>query len=420
MADYKGTKSGSTFEGSTNFGGPVPEQQQEIDPNWKVNPQDPYAKPPGIPESLWNDFLGQEFMQDYLRLAGNDTGKIAGLVDGLYKNHVLKAWNTLSPAQKKQYTDTDDSGNPYPPGTAQAAEWDRLKDVKSEREANTATFEEWENDFLPGVAEAMAGAQAGDSAALEKLESLLGGIKDPELAKYVGDYVSQGASAAPDQRDVDAQSRQLAKFESLSDPTITAEEKLMMEMSRRQTESDLRAQRGALANNLQARGVYGSGAELTQNMMSQQEAAQRQALEMLGAQSNAQKRAMEALGGAADLSTSMRDSSAGESQFRGTAADKASEWNKKLKQDYEQWKTKQEAEINKDKVARGETAFDASTGVTGRTVKDAIGFAGLGLNAAEGKTGNRTSGTGLVSDAAHQGAILDDAEATRQRLESKL
>lgn len=411
-----------TYEGSTDFEAlagkkPPPQGPAQVDPNWRPDPKNPLAPPPGIPDSMWQSYLSQDLGPNgqYKNAWKRDP---AGMVAGLYKNYVLPQWNSLTPAQKQQYSNTDASGNPFTPGTPEATQWDRDQDTKNIRDQNATTFDQWADQNLPGVRDAMAGAQAGDSDALAKLQEVLGGIQDPEIAKYVGDYISQGSSAGPDQRDVDAQTRQLSKLEGLSDPSITAEEKLMMEMSRRQTESDLRGQRGAIKNDLQARGVYGSGAEITQNAMAQQEAAQRQALEMLGAQANASKRAMDALHGAADLSSSMRGSSAQESQFRGGAADSASQFNASLKRGYDEWKTKQQAENNRDAVDRAKTAFTGQTGVTSNRVKDVVGLAGLGLNAAEGKTGNRTSGTGLVSDSAKDTGILFDKDRTEQELKN--
>jgi hypothetical protein len=407
------------YEGSTNFGalsgGGAP-AAGKIDPSWKPNPKDPYAVPPGISPSFWNDVLNGAMGPNSGNMAGAWKKDPVGMITGTYKNYALPQWQNMSPQKQKMFTDQDASGNPYSVGTAEADLWNKQKDVTDVRDTNQQEFSQWEADFLPGVREAMAGAQAGDADALAKLKETLDGIKDPEIAKFVGDYVSQGATAAADPRDIEAQQRQLAKLEGLSDPSITAEEKLMMEMSRRQTEGDLRAQRGALTNDLQARGMYGSGQELTQNMMAGSEAASRHALELLGAQSNASKRAMEALKGAGDLSTSMRDSGAKESQFRGTAADRAAEFNNNLRESYNQWKTEQEAERNKDRERRGATAFDATTGVNSDTVKDSLAVADLGLKKSMGATGQLTGDTVPVSAGFKDQAALDQLNKDKKEL----
>jgi hypothetical protein len=116
------------------------------------------------------------------------------------------------------------------------------------------------------------------------------------------------------------------------------------------------------------------------NLAAQQEAAQRQALEMLGAQANAQRRAMDSLKGAADLSTSMRGSSAQESQFNANAMDTADQFNKNLKDAYDKWKLKVETEQNEAKIKRGEAVAGnvAKIGASGVTAAGNIYDFGVG------------------------------------------
>jgi hypothetical protein len=96
------------------------------------------------------------------------------------------------------------------------------------------------------------------------------------------------------------------KLKGLTNVQETAEEKLMREMARRNMESQMKGDRESMAQNLQARGMYGSGAELTSQLNSQQEAASRRALEEMSANKNAQDRAMSALGQYSQLGTAMR------------------------------------------------------------------------------------------------------------------
>lgn len=173
----------------------------------------------------------------------------------------------------------------------------------------------------------------------------------------------------------------------LSDPTVTAEERLMQEMARRQMEQDLRSQRGAIMNDRQARGVSGSGDELTAMLMGQNELANRRAMEEMQVQANAQNRAMEALFGAADLGMQIRGAEAEESQFRGSAADQAARWNKELKQNYDKWRTETLDQVNKSKVDRGKTLYDARTGDNKNKIDAALGAGQLELSGRAGKTG---------------------------------
>ena len=231
-------------------------------------------------------------------------------------------------------------------------------------------------------------ANTADDAALNDFKALLGGIKDPAIADYVGDMESQAQFAGADPADIAAQTQARDRFRGLSDLQETPEEKLMREISRRNQEQDLKSQRGAMKNSLLARGAYGSGAEIGMSLGAQQEAASRRQMEELGANANAQQRAMAALGQFGALSSSMRGASAGESQFRGTASDKAAAFNKGLKQQDDQFRTKTLMDQNKDIATRGGAAFDASRVTTGGQASRASDEANKKIAFTSGKTGS--------------------------------
>ena len=354
--------------------------------------------PPGVPELFW---AAQEKAQTD-RLNGMSAWDSARFWKAYQsdrsgpKRAAENAWKNLPPVDKNNYTQAQEEGAPGPVGSPEYETWSGKQEATETKEENVAAFDEWERQYLPGIRELIEDAQSGDRQALDDLAIAYGQIKDPGIQKYVGDYVSQAAQAGARPEDIEAQQRQLSKYEKLSDPTITAEERLASELLRRQQEQDLKAQRGAFANDLQARGVYGSGAEIGMNAAAQQEQAQRRALEELGLLSNANARSLEALKGASDVAGQMRESGAGESQFRGTAADHAFQFNKTLKTEYDKWKTEEERKINEGKVNRAKDLADLSTGIRGRAVERGLELPKLTLQETGMRTGTKSGDTPLV------------------------
>jgi hypothetical protein len=95
-------------------------------------------------------------------------------------------------------------------------------------------------------------------------------------------------------------------MKALSDPTESAQERFQRLMAQRETDANMKGARDSIAQNLKARGVYGSGAEVVQNMMSQADEANRRYMANLAADAQAQQRATQMLGMGADLAGKMR------------------------------------------------------------------------------------------------------------------
>lgn len=330
---------------------------------------------PGIPDA----FLYGTWWKDNLAGSGIDStaGRRAYLMKKLHEDprfadSVRQAFDNLRPVEKQRYLDGAAHGNPWDPMTDPdefaAEETRRLGD--QEQDALKFTEEEFLGTKIATLEDLMAKATAGSEEARLELEKKLGGFQDPEIEKYVGDMISQAATAGADPRDIEAQQRQLALLEERSTLDLLPGERAFLEESRLQNEMDLRAKREAQNENWMQRGVYGSGAEIVGTAMDQQGYAQRQAMEFLKAQQTAQERAMSSLEGASELSTKMRDSSALESQKRGEAADRATELSKTLKDGYDKWVYEQKAKA----VAAGRTAatesFTRKVGGLNKPVED--------------------------------------------------
>lgn len=304
---------------------------------------------------------------------------------------IARKWYELPPEKQKEYVDQDKKGSKNAPGSPGYRAEENVTEAEKVGDLNDADFADWNEGAFADLQRVSQEAASGNQAALQRLQELMGSIKDPEIQAYVGDYISQAAQAAPSQQAMDDQRKEYQKYSALTDPTITAEERLMMETARRQQEQDLRSQRGAFANELQGRGMYGSGAELSMNLAQSQESAQRRAMDEMTAQAHAQSRAMDALKGANEAAGNIRESEAQESQFRGTAADKATEFNKTLRDAYDKWVTEEQDRQNTGKVDRGFKLFSGETGVKRDLVANAGSLAGIGLQGTGQKIANRNT-----------------------------
>jgi hypothetical protein len=140
----------------------------------------------------------------------------------------------------------------------------------------------------------------GQRAALEQFRNMAGGGMDLE---------SLAAQAGADPESIEAQKYALGKYKGWSDPTVTAEERFIMELARRNEEQDRRAAMDAHLRDLDSRGVRGSGAETGAFLGAQQTTSQNRLLQDLGAEANAVARAERSLGAYTGLATDIRGQS---------------------------------------------------------------------------------------------------------------
>lgn len=147
---------------------------------------------------------------------------------------------------------------------------------------------------------------------LNQLQGVAGGSMNvPSLA----------SEARASDQSVQDQHKGLDKLWGLTDPSITASERFMMEQARRGQETQERASRGAVMSDLSARGMSGSGAQLSNMLGSQEQQGQERTLADLGAQANAQNRSTQALGMYIDASGKLRSQEFDEAFARASAGD---------------------------------------------------------------------------------------------------
>lgn len=102
-----------------------------------------------------------------------------------------------------------------------------------------------------------------------------------------------------------AQKSALTQLGNLTTPERTAQEEFLYEQQRLQEEQQQRSSRAAVMSNLRARGMSGSGLELTNQLGSDQITSENRLLGDLGTQATAVQRAMAALQNYGGLSTDM-------------------------------------------------------------------------------------------------------------------
>lgn len=367
----------------------------------------PGAVPQGMSPLFWDEINNSPEAEKLRREKGFRSDEtVRAQIDAL----IRQKWQALPPDKQQAYAKQDERGSKNSPGSPAAMAEDRVDEAKGISAKNQANV-----DSLMGSAdefeETARRAAEGDQAAMATLEKLLGSIEDPKFAEYVGDYISQAATAGPSQQAIADQRKEYEKLSGQTDATINAEERLMMETSRRQQEQDLRSQRGAFANDLQGRGMFGSGAELQMNLAQSQESSQRRAMEEMTAQAHAQERARLALDKANEVAGTIRTSEAEESQFRGGAADKAKEFALGARALYDTNKAKFELDVNRDKSSRALGVFGARTGLNRDAVTRGGAVAGSRLGVVSAQNATRTGGFelegGAIDDVLREEALAD-------------
>ena len=95
------------------------------------------------------------------------------------------------------------------------------------------------------------------------------------------------------------------KLWALTDPSVTAQEKLMFELARQQQEQDEGATRAALQTDARRRGVSGVGTEIARSAVGAQQTSRNRMLQDMQALAQAQARSMDALTNHGNLSATM-------------------------------------------------------------------------------------------------------------------
>lgn len=154
---------------------------------------------------------------------------------------------------------------------------------------------------------------AGNGALNVNLENVreLDRLRDPDSIGGMQDLLAASRGSKDvhvGQEDPEAYAAAVAareKLWGLTDPSVTAQEKLMFEIQRQQQEQDEGGLRAALQTDAQRRGSYGVGSEIARSALGAQQTSRNRMLQDMQALAMAQARSMDALQGHGTLSTNM-------------------------------------------------------------------------------------------------------------------
>ena len=153
------------------------------------------------------------------------------------------------------------------------------------------------------------------------------GILTPELEQDLGKVHSELSGYKENAKTLQAQADALSAFKQQARSGLTAEDRLALLDVRNQAQKDAEAKRQQVMQNMQARGLGGSGAELVSQLAAGQEGANLQSRENLNIEAQAQQRALAALGQSASLAGQMRGQDLSTAQATLGAADVANQFN---------------------------------------------------------------------------------------------
>lgn len=246
-------------------------------------------------------------------------------------------------------------------------------------------IDDFYGEAMPKLEGASDLADAEEAALFQQYLAEAGIANQPiEMPEWGEDLSSEAALAKADQRSIDAQYDALNRFKTLSDPTVTAKERFLMETARRAEERDRKSAMDAAFRDMEARGVRSGGAEIAALLGAQQTTSENRMLQDLGTQAGAVDRSMLALQNYGDLSGDIRRSSFDEKFNTGTAADVMKRYNRTGRTDFNIWLDDTRRQERDKRFVRAGDVFSAGTGVSGRKVgraqdiysagRDEVGF----------------------------------------------
>lgn len=150
------------------------------------------------------------------------------------------------------------------------------------------------------------GAPPDLSAAIIKEKFKQVGLLDPQLEEKIDAGVSEMANLQERTETRDAQMKALSQFGSLSKTGLSMEDRAAFNELRRKTQQDAEAKRQQVLQQMQARGLGGSGAELIAQLQAGQSGAEMQAQAGDNLSAQASQRALQALSQYGNLAGNVR------------------------------------------------------------------------------------------------------------------
>lgn len=293
---------------------------------------------------------------------------------------------------------------------------DNLIEFAKERDAaSLAAIEEFIGTSIPKLEALAAKADAGDYAALSALTHAYGNFEQlappqmVEAAKTSQQDLDRQLSAYDQQGDV------AQRYKALSGQEMTAQERYLLELNRREEEGSRRAAMQAQLSDLGARGARSGGAEMAALLGSQQMTSQNRALQDLGAQAQVNDRAFRGLEGYGRATDSMANTAG---QIR-DSSDVMSRFNQQQAQQWAQWESNYKADQQEQAVGRTRDLFDANTRNNAAAYERGSDVAGFERDATAMKTGQYNAGGSQISDAIKTGIGIEEGRRAENALKPK-
>jgi hypothetical protein len=176
--------------------------------------------------------------------------------------------------------------------TAQLEQTKAKHGIAAHQRADADAANKNSRDILAGMGKDFSELNAQDQNALAKYLS----ETDPMMAEIF----ARTSDPADIQRQLDAYTEQQGvadKYKSLTDPQVTAKERYMSELARREFEEGDRSSRAATSEALANRGLRSGGQQIAGQQQSMQQLSQDRLLKELGIQAGAVDRSMKAMEG---------------------------------------------------------------------------------------------------------------------------
>jgi hypothetical protein len=158
-----------------------------------------------------------------------------------------------------------------------------------------------------------------------------------------------------------AQQESLAKLQEIGEEGLTLEDKARLEQVRREVGAQEKGQRERLAQEMEERGVRGSGIELAAQLQLQQSAADRRSQEALEQEARAEQRALEAIMQSGQVAGQMRGQQFGEQSAKAQAEDAIRQFNVANQRQVQEANIQRQMQSQVSNLAEKQRLADANT-----------------------------------------------------------
>lgn len=198
--------------------------------------------------------------------------------------------------------------------------------------------------------------------ALEKLTS--SGKLTPEMLATITQGNSELSTISTDPRLQEAQMNALTSLSQRGEEGLTASDRVALNTTRRDTNRDVNGRNQAILQNMQQRGMGGSGSELAAQLMNSQEGADRASQESDRLAAMAQQNALQATINSGQLGGQIRNQEYGEKSAAAQAQDAINRFNATNSQNVAATNVTARNDAQKSNLANDQRISDANVGLS--------------------------------------------------------